>query len=81
MVGITALPITAATNAGVFWGRRSPYRRPGLAVVEFLDPIPPGLPLAEFMARMQDEVETASDRLMREAGFDPGESAQVVQAQ
>ncbi len=28
--------VPAATNAGVFWGRRSPYRRPGLAVVEFL---------------------------------------------
>ena len=67
--------VPAATNAGVFWGRRSAYRRPGLAVVEFLEPIPPGLPLSEFMARMQAEVEGASDRLMREAGFDPGEAA------
>jgi 1-acyl-sn-glycerol-3-phosphate acyltransferase len=57
----------------VFWGRRSFLKRPGLAVVEFLDPIPPGLPISEFMARMQAEVEEASDRLMREAGFDPGE--------
>lgn len=66
--------VPTATNAGVFWGRRSPYRRPGLAVVEFLEPIPPGLPISEFMARMQAEVEDASDRLMREAGFDPGEA-------
>jgi 1-acyl-sn-glycerol-3-phosphate acyltransferase len=65
--------VPAATNAGVFWGRRSFLKRPGLAVVEFLDPIPPGLPISEFMARMQAEVEEASDRLMREAGFDPGE--------
>jgi 1-acyl-sn-glycerol-3-phosphate acyltransferase len=64
--------VPAATNAGVFWGRRSPYRRPGLAVVEFLPPIPPGLTVAEFMPRMQQAVETASDRLMRAAGFDPG---------
>ena len=66
--------VPAATNAGVFWGRRSLYRRPGLAVVEFLPPIAPGLPVAEFMPRLEAAVETASDRLMREAGFDPGEA-------
>lgn len=63
--------VPAATNVGVFWSRRSPYRRPGLAVIEFLDPIPPGLPVQEFMARIEAVVETQSDRLMREAGFDP----------
>lgn len=68
-MGVTCVP--AATNAGVFWGRRSPYRRPGLAVVEFLAPIAPGLPVAEFMPRLEAMVEEASDRLMREAGFDP----------
>jgi 1-acyl-sn-glycerol-3-phosphate acyltransferase len=62
----------AATNAGVFWGRRSPYRRPGTAVVEFLAPIEPGLSVPEFMARMETAVEDASDRLMREAGFEAG---------
>ena len=69
-MGVPCVP--AATNAGVFWGRHSPYRRPGLAVVEFLAPIAPGLPVSEFMERLEDEVETASDRLMREAGFEPG---------
>lgn len=64
--------VPAATNAGVFWGRRSPYRRPGTAVVEFLAPIEAGLPLADFMARIEDVVESASDRLMREAGFEAG---------
>lgn len=64
--------VPAATNAGVFWSRRSRYRRPGLAVVEFLDPIPPGLPIPRFMARMQAVVEEGSNALMREAGFDLG---------
>ncbi|HET9068963.1 MAG TPA: lysophospholipid acyltransferase family protein [Amaricoccus sp.] len=68
-MGVVCVP--AATNAGVFWGRRSPYRRPGLAVVEFLEPIAPGLPVAEFMPRLEATVEAASDRLMREAGFPP----------
>jgi 1-acyl-sn-glycerol-3-phosphate acyltransferase len=69
-MGKTCVP--AATNVGVFWGRNSLYRRPGLAVLEFLDPLPPGLPVAEFMTRLEAAVETRSDELMREAGFDPG---------
>lgn len=68
--------VPAATNAGVFWGRRTLLKRPGLAVVEFLPEIPPGLPIPAFMARMEDAVEEASDRLMREAGFDPGPRAE-----
>jgi 1-acyl-sn-glycerol-3-phosphate acyltransferase len=65
-LGKTCVPV--ATNAGVFWGRRSFYRRPGLAVVEFLEPIPPGLPLGTFMARIEQEVEDRSNRLMQEVG-------------
>jgi len=62
--------VPSATNVGVFWSRRSPYRRPGLAVVEFLPTIPPGLPIAEFMSRIETGVEAESNRLMREAGFE-----------
>lgn len=58
-----------ATNVGVFWPKRGILRKPGLAVVEFLDPIPPGQPVADFMARLGDEVEGNSNRLMLEAGF------------
>ena len=61
--------VPAATNVGVFWARRGIMRRPGLAVVEFLPRIAPGLGQNEFMARLEGEVETASDRLMAEAGF------------
>lgn len=58
-----------ATNVGVFWPKRGILRKPGLAVVEFLPPIAPGLPVPEFMARLEDEVENHSNRLMAEAGF------------
>jgi 1-acyl-sn-glycerol-3-phosphate acyltransferase len=58
-----------ATNVGVFWPRRSMLRKPGLAVVEFLPQIPPGLETGAFMARLETEVESASNRLMAEAGF------------
>ncbi len=63
--------VPVATNVGVFWPRRGIYRKPGLAVVEFLPRISAGLSKKDFMARLEHDVETASDRLMREAGFDP----------
>lgn len=62
--------IPAATNTGVFWARRSPYRRPGVAVLEFLPMIPKGKPLRAFMQELEQVVEDNSNRLMREAGFD-----------
>lgn len=62
--------VPAATNVGVFWPRKGIYRKPGLAVVEFLPRIEPGLSKADFMKRLEAEVEEASNRLMREAGFD-----------
>ncbi|MFN6924794.1 MAG: lysophospholipid acyltransferase family protein [Tabrizicola sp.] len=59
-----------ATNVGLFWPKRGILRKPGLAVVEFLPPIAPGLPIPEFMARLEEDIETHSNRLMAEAGFD-----------
>ena len=61
--------VPAATNVGVFWPRHGFHRKPGLAVVEFLPPIPPGLPNAAFMAELELRVEAASDALLAEAGF------------
>lgn len=58
-----------ATNVGLFWPKHGILRRPGVAVVEFLPPIPPGLPVPEFMARLEDAVEGASNRLLGEGGF------------
>lgn len=62
--------VPAATNCGVFWARRSPYIKPGLAVLEFLEPIETGMGLRPFMEKIEDVIETNSDRLMREAGFE-----------
>lgn len=61
--------VPVATNVGVFWPKRGILRKPGLAVVEFLPAIGPGLPVAEFMTRLEADVETNSNRLMAEAGF------------
>ncbi len=61
--------VPAATNVGVFWPRHSLFRKPGLAVVEFLPPIPAGKPPREFLETLEAEIETASNRLMDEAGW------------
>jgi 1-acyl-sn-glycerol-3-phosphate acyltransferase len=56
-----------ALNSGMFWPRRSFLRYPGTIIVEFLDPIPPGLPRQEFMTKLQSAIETASESLRLEA--------------
>ena len=63
--------VPAATNVGLFWPRKGILRKPGLAVVEFLPRIKAGLDRDSFMARLEDEVETASEELLLEAGFTP----------
>jgi 1-acyl-sn-glycerol-3-phosphate acyltransferase len=59
------LPV--ALNSGVFWPRRSFLRHPGTLVVEFLPPIPAGLPRSTFFRRLQNELEAATARLVSEA--------------
>ncbi|WP_407494730.1 lysophospholipid acyltransferase family protein [Pseudooceanicola sp. MF1-13] len=61
--------VPAATNVGVFWPRQGILRKPGLAVVEFLDPISPGLSRNEFISELESRVEERSNALMVEAGF------------
>ncbi|MGV6840078.1 MAG: lysophospholipid acyltransferase family protein [Planktomarina sp.] len=59
--------VPVAVNVGAFWPKRGIMRKPGTAVVEFLDPIEPGLPTQEFMERLEGAIEPASDRLLEEA--------------
>lgn len=66
----TVLPV--AINAGVFWPRRTFLKYPGTIVMEFLPPIPPGLPKDVFFERLQDTIETATNRLVAEAGGPKG---------
>lgn len=62
--------VPAATNVGVFWPKRGVYRKQGTAVLEFLPRIKAGKPRSEFMAEMEQVIETASDKLMAEAGYE-----------
>ncbi|MDE0208535.1 MAG: lysophospholipid acyltransferase family protein [Boseongicola sp.] len=59
--------VPVATNVGYFWPKRKVLRKPGTAVVEFLDPIPPGLSVTEFMETLEERVEARSGALLDEA--------------
>lgn len=59
--------VPAATNLGVFWPETDYRKRPGTAVLEFLEPIPPGLPRGEFMARLEAAIEDRTAELIAEA--------------
>ena len=61
--------VPVAANVGLFWPKRGIYRKPGTAVIEFLEPIPPGLPRNEFLRLLEERIEHASNLLNQEAGF------------
>jgi 1-acyl-sn-glycerol-3-phosphate acyltransferase len=60
--GVPCVPV--ALNSGLFWPRRTFLRYPGTIVVEFLDPLPPGLKRREFIAELSAAIETATNRLV-----------------
>lgn len=53
-----------ATNSGAHWPAHGFVRRPGTIVFEYLPPIPTGLKRAEYMRRLEAEIETASNALL-----------------
>ena len=59
--------VPVASSLGLFWTQEKWTKRPGTAVLEFLEPIPPGLPRGEFMARLQSAVEDRTAELVAEA--------------
>jgi len=63
--GAPCLPV--ALNTGLFWGRRGFTRRPGVAVIQYLPVIAPGLTRDAFMETLQTRVETVCARLNAEA--------------
>jgi 1-acyl-sn-glycerol-3-phosphate acyltransferase len=56
--------VPVATNLGLRWRQQDFAKSPGLATIEFLDPIPAGLSKAEFMARLEETIETRTNELI-----------------
>jgi 1-acyl-sn-glycerol-3-phosphate acyltransferase len=59
--------VPVGLNSGLFWGRQSLVLWPGLAEAKFLPAIPPGLPAAQFHARLAADIEGASNALILKA--------------
>jgi len=57
-----AVPV--ATNLGLRWPEQSWRLTPGEAVIEFLDPISSGLGKDDFMAQLEETIETRSIALL-----------------
>lgn len=64
-LGLPVVPV--ALDSGLYWGRRSFRKRPGTVVIEFLEPIPPGLDRRAFASLLEERIEGASLRLRAEA--------------
>ncbi|RMF11815.1 MAG: 1-acyl-sn-glycerol-3-phosphate acyltransferase [Alphaproteobacteria bacterium] len=58
--------VPVALNSGLVWPKAGLCRTDFRIVAEYLDPIPPGLPRKEFMARLEQAIETATGRLLEE---------------
>ena len=63
-----AMPVVpVATNLGLFWPGQSTKKNPGTAVLEFLPPIPVGLPRDVLMTKLEEAIEGRTAELVAEA--------------
>lgn len=67
--GLPVVP--TATNLGLFWPEDGYRKTPGTAVLEFGEPIPPGLTRTDFMTRLESAIETRTAKLVAEARGGP----------
>jgi len=73
------LPVTpVATSLGLLWNRRDWWKKPGRAAIEFLPAIETGLDKQTFMRRLEETIESASDRLIAEFSGRPCTPSQLV---
>ncbi len=70
--------VPVATNLNCFWNQEEIEKTPGTAVIEFLEPIPAGLPKDEALKRLTEAVETRSSELIAEATGRPVEPTRLL---
>ena len=61
LLNVACVPV--ALDSGRYWQGFTKY--PGTITMAFLEPIPPGLKRRDFMARLEERIETATNRLLR----------------
>lgn len=63
--------VPVATNLGCFWQQEEMRKTPGVAVVEFLEPILPGLDKLAFLDRLSRSIESRTSDLIAEGLLKP----------
>lgn len=61
---VEAVPV--AVSMGVVWPQRQWRKYSGTGAIEFMEPIPPGLPIEQFMATIEERIETRTMELIEE---------------
>ena len=64
-MGVPVVPV--ATNLGCFWKQQETAKTPGKAVIEFLEPIQPGMPKEAFLTELTERIESQTSKLVAEA--------------
>lgn len=59
--------VPVATNLGLFWAQTDHKKTKGHAVIEFLEPIEPGMAKDEFMTLLETRIETRTAELVAQA--------------
>ena len=70
--------VPVATNLGLFWQETRYKKTPGTAVLEFMEPIAPGMARDEFLKTLRDRIEQRSQELISEATGQPFQPSVLV---
>ena len=63
--GLNLPVVPMALDSGRLWPKNSFLKKPGHITIEFLPPIPAGLPREDMMKRLESALEAATERLTR----------------
>ncbi|CAN5154411.1 1-acyl-sn-glycerol-3-phosphate acyltransferase [soil metagenome] len=67
--GLPVVPV--ATNLGLRWRQQDYGKSPGVATIEFLEPLAPGDDKDEFMAKLESVIESRTNELIAMATGEP----------
>ena len=70
--------VPVATNLGLFWQETRYKKTPGTAVLEFMEPIAPGMAKDEFLKTLRDRIEQRSQELISKATGQPFQPSVLV---
>jgi 1-acyl-sn-glycerol-3-phosphate acyltransferase len=70
--------VPVATNLGLFWQETRYKKTSGTAVLEFMEPIAPGMAKDEFLKTLRDRIEQRSQELISEATGQPFQPSVLI---